>query len=95
MKDTMNRVALELEGVKLENVNYFDKHYRSQTDYDWVSLYALGVHGIDWRLGGGFIEKCFKRTRTLRRYKGLMKINCGRESMRLMGILNLLTFFIS
>lgn len=75
MKDTMNKVALELEGVKLEDVTYFDKHYKSKTDYDWVSLYALGVHGIDWRLGGGFIEKCFKRTMTLRRYKGLMKIN--------------------
>jgi len=41
MKDTMNKVALELEGVKLEDVTYFDKHYKSQTDYDWVSLYAL------------------------------------------------------
>ena len=71
----MNRVALELEGVNIEDVIGFNKYHRFQTDYDWVNLYVLQVRGIDWRVGGGFVERCFKRAKTLRKYKGLMKIN--------------------
>lgn len=75
MKDTMNKIALELEGVNMEDVIGFNKHHRFQTDYDWVNLYVLQVRGIDWRSGNGFVERCFKRAKTLRKYKGLMKIN--------------------
>lgn len=71
----MNRVALELEGVNIEDVIGFNKYHRFQTDYDWVNLYVLQVRGIDWRSGSGFVERCFKRAKTLRKYKGLMKIN--------------------
>lgn len=75
MKDTMNKIALELEGVNMEDVIGFNKYHRLQTDYDWVNLYVLQVRGIDWRVGSGFVERCFKRAKTLRKYKGLMKIN--------------------
>ena len=71
----MNKIALELEGVNLEDVVSFNKHHRFQTDYDWVNLYVLQVRGIDWRSGNGFVERCFKRAKILRKYKGLMKIN--------------------
>lgn len=75
MKDTMNKIALELEGVDLEDIVSFNKHHRFLTDYDWVNLYVLQVRGIDWRNGGGFVERCFKKAKTLRKYKSLMKIN--------------------
>ena len=71
----MNKVSLELEGVNIEDVVSFNKHHRFLTDYDWVNLYVLQVRGIDWRVGGGFVEQCFKKAKTLRKYKGLMKIN--------------------
>lgn len=71
----MNKIALELEGVNMEDVIGFNKHHRFQTDYDWVNLYVLQVRGIDWRSGNGFVERCFKKAKTLRKHKGLMKIN--------------------
>lgn len=41
----MNKIALELEGVNMEDVIGFNKHHRFQTDYDWVNLYVLQVRG--------------------------------------------------
>lgn len=73
----MNRVALELEGVNMEDVIGFNKHHRFQTDYDWVNLYVLQVRGIDWRSGNSFVERCFKKAKTLRKYKGLFYNTSG------------------